>query len=189
MTETLFKVDRDTLVPDGYLIVRKVADVYVTGVGQVLRRVHSQEECKDRPSCVIHAPSPHPMRGFPTNWRPDRGLMERICTHGVGHPDPDHVAYIRTFMTPSRLRVTMTHGCCGCCWGSYLDVEEPSAEEVFKKIVWSLIDLGTFPSAQTIQEALGQARPGNLNGRQTTWRREVLEEAGYTKGSNGRWTR
>jgi hypothetical protein len=34
--------------------------------------------------------------------------MERICPHGVGHPDPDHVFYTK--------RMTDTiHGCDGCC--------------------------------------------------------------------------
>ena len=39
--------------------------------------------------CTIHNRSDHSMREFPQHWRGDRWIMERICTHGVGHPDPD----------------------------------------------------------------------------------------------------
>ena len=34
----------------------------------------------------------------------DRRIMERICPHGVGHPDPDDV-----------LNQDRVHGCDGCC--------------------------------------------------------------------------
>lgn len=43
------------------------------------------------------------MRGWATNWRDDRKSMERICSHGVGHPDPDC------------LNLDRMHGCDGCC--------------------------------------------------------------------------
>ena len=46
----------------------------------------------------------HSMRGFPQLWREDRRIMERICPHGVGHPDPDDV-----------LNQDRVHGCDGCC--------------------------------------------------------------------------
>lgn len=40
---------------------------------------------------------------WPQHWRGDRHLMERICPHGVGHPDPDDI-------NPDGV-----HGCDGCC--------------------------------------------------------------------------
>ena len=63
---------------------------------------HSPDKCVGRP-CPVHNPSDHHMRSWPLNYRPDRGLTERLCHHGVGHPDPDD---------PSKHR---RHGCCGCC--------------------------------------------------------------------------
>jgi hypothetical protein len=63
-------------------------------------RVHPRRVCmlRDLP-CVIHSPSDHSMRDWPLNWRSDTGVMERFCPHGVGHPDPDHMAYVRS-LTP-----------------------------------------------------------------------------------------
>lgn len=43
------------------------------------------------------------MRTWPSVWRADRRLLERLCPHGVGHPDPDDRSADRV------------HGCDGCC--------------------------------------------------------------------------
>lgn len=82
---------------------------YVTGTGQ---HVGVHDECNCRGAhCVVHNPSMHSMREWPTHWRSDRYLMERICTHGIGHPDPDHINHL-----PLALRaVEGVHGCDGCC--------------------------------------------------------------------------
>lgn len=91
---------------------------YITGTGQNMR-VHDAMNCK--PPCVIHSPSNHSMKDFPTHWRTDRYLMERICPHGIGHPDPDDLAYKATlscFQTPmgkKNLEAEGAHGCDGCC--------------------------------------------------------------------------
>ena len=73
---------------------------------ECLVNVHSPEQCKGE-KCTIHSMSNHHMRGFPQHWRSDRGIMERICSHGVGHPDPDN------FWPNNDHR--WIHGCCGCC--------------------------------------------------------------------------
>ena len=70
--------------------------------GMTLLRVHDSANCEGR-ACCIHHPSGHHMVTWPQNWRADRRLMERICPHGVGHPDPDD------------LNPDSTHGCDGCC--------------------------------------------------------------------------
>lgn len=63
-------------------------------------RVHPRSACETRDApCVIHKPSDHHMRDWPLNFRGDTGVMERICPHGWGHPDPDHMAYVRS-LTP-----------------------------------------------------------------------------------------
>lgn len=51
------------------------------------------------------------MKTWPQNWREDKGVMERICPHGVGHPDPDDAAYL---IKMDRAYLTI-HGCDGCC--------------------------------------------------------------------------
>ncbi len=89
-------------------------ETYVDGTGQTIVNVHSSVTCSGEP-CVIHNPSKHSMSDFPTHWRSDRGIMERICPHGVGHPDPDDMAYIRWAMGKERAQVEGIHGCDGCC--------------------------------------------------------------------------
>jgi len=66
--------------------------------------------------CPFHNPSDHPMTGWPRSLRGDRlPLIERLCSHGIGHPDPDSLAYIER-MDPSRERQWEgVHGCDGCC--------------------------------------------------------------------------
>lgn len=79
----------------------------VTLVGGESILAHSKDKCAGT-VCAIHNPSDHHMREWPQHWRDDRGIIERICKHGVGHPDPDDYA-IRTG------RDSGIHGCCGCC--------------------------------------------------------------------------
>ena len=82
---------------------------YKSGTGQTLR-VHAVKDCRGQ-YCVIHNPSSHHMLSWPTHWRDDRSLMERLCPHGIGHPDPDHIA----FLPAERRSIESTHGCDGCC--------------------------------------------------------------------------
>ena len=64
--------------------------------------------------CPVHYPSPHHMRDWDQHWRSDRGIMERICPHGVGHPDPDDMKQYDKYES--------VHGCDGCCTRPF-DVE------------------------------------------------------------------
>lgn len=85
--------------------------------GPHVMRVHAASVCKDDPSCVIHKPSDHHMRGWLLNWRGDRfrGMMERICPHGIGHPDPDDLAFKRRTWGDAFADTEGVHGCDGCC--------------------------------------------------------------------------
>lgn len=85
-----------------------------TGTGQLMVGVHKRGTCRG-PHCVIHNPSSHHMREWPTHWRHDRRLMERLCPHGVGHPDPDDLAYKAAHLSDEDLAAESVHGCCGCC--------------------------------------------------------------------------
>lgn len=64
---------------------------------------HPAEACT--PPCPIHRPGEHHMVTWTLNWRNDRGIFERICPHGIGHPDPDS----------TRPDDDAVHGCDGCC--------------------------------------------------------------------------
>lgn len=69
--------------------------------GEVIT-AHEPHQCAGE-FCTVHKPSDHSMRAYPQHWRSDRGIMERTCPHGVGHPDPDD------------LTLDTVHGCDGCC--------------------------------------------------------------------------
>ena len=86
-------------------------EIYITGTGQKIK-VHDKKDCEGQ-YCCIHNPSDHCMKDFPTHWRDDRKLMERICPHGVGHPDPDDLAFKKRNGYPDSEGV---HGCDGCCY-------------------------------------------------------------------------
>ena len=80
-------------------------------------RYHLKKDCKGR-HCTFHNPSEHKMRSWPMNLRTDAWafpLIERICEHGVGHPDPDSVAFLETISKPGAKGTWGTHGCDGCC--------------------------------------------------------------------------
>lgn len=100
-------------LPDGWFF--KERNVFYTGVGQRLATIHGEgPDCHER-GCVLHNPSKHHLRHMKTSWRGDRYLMERICEHGVGHPDPDDQAYKKLNWEPSRAAADAVHGCDGCC--------------------------------------------------------------------------
>lgn len=64
---------------------------------------HKLAQCKGE-WCVLHNPSRHKMREWPIFIRTDRGgLAERVCEHGIGHPDPDSVAYYKRLGTNTKL--------------------------------------------------------------------------------------
>lgn len=79
---------------------------FVTGTGQHLK-VHPRGKCQGE-HCPMHNPSPEAESIGRTHWRYDRQIMERICEHGVGHPDPDDFKILNG--SDSGI-----HGCDGCC--------------------------------------------------------------------------
>ena len=84
--------------------------------------VHSRETC-DGSYCAIHNPSDHPLKDAPIIIRganpfslKPHGFIERVCPCGIGHSDPDSVAYF----DGRGIMGTGVHGCCGhCVEGNY----------------------------------------------------------------------
>ena len=85
---------------------------------------HDKQKCIGE-NCTVHNRSNHSMRSFPQNWRGDRAIMERICPHGIGHPDPDD------FKTKNWSE--FIHGCDGCCEGAY---DEIMTNKIEKDDAW-----------------------------------------------------
>lgn len=55
----------------------------------------------------------HHMDSWPKVHRLD-GRIERVCVHGVGHPDPEYYAN-RLRLDPENAWADGVHGCDGCC--------------------------------------------------------------------------
>lgn len=85
------------------------------------RLFHPEDVCQGE-YCCIHNPSDHQMVDWPLILRGDRiPLMERICPHGIGHPDPDCLDYLRRVDPPKDDQDFWhweIHGCDWCCNGS-----------------------------------------------------------------------
>jgi hypothetical protein len=75
-----------------------------------LTNVHSANRCQGR-TCIVHNQTDHHMRGWPLLWRGDRAIFERLCPHGIGHPDPDQFQ----FWKETNRMYESVHGCDGCC--------------------------------------------------------------------------
>ena len=111
---------------DDNRITVETTDFLGFSLGERSLRVHSPDQCTGRP-CVIHSPSDHHMRDWPMQWRADKYRMDRRCEHDCYHPDPDHMAYVRS-LTPEHdcdddceyphLEWQSVHGCCPerCCF-------------------------------------------------------------------------
>lgn len=89
-----------------------------TDDADVIWWVHKREVCEGT-YCAIHNPSEHPLKDAPIvlrhaspfSFKP-HGFVERMCEHGIGHSDPDSVA----FYTRNGNKGHGMHGCDGCCW-------------------------------------------------------------------------
>lgn len=91
---------------------------YVTGTGQKLWRVHLKQDCQHRICDIHNPPKGLPESDWPTHWRSDRGLMERICPHGIGHPTKAHMEFLKEMDAvrgTENAKWEGIHGCDGCC--------------------------------------------------------------------------
>lgn len=117
-----------------------VGEAWTSSTGELLA-IHLRSQCAGT-HCAIHNPSHHHMQTWPLNIRFDRAdfLAERICEHGVGHPDPDSLAYI-VRRDPGNTWSGI-HGCDGCCRPPYDGAEDAALppEDEFNAAIHDFID-------------------------------------------------
>ena len=92
---------------------------FLDGHGNLVVNVHPENDDCRTFGCAVHNPSDHSMRHMPTLFRGDNGMTERVCEHGVGHPDPDNLGFIERTRGANAATAISTHGCDGCCAGAY----------------------------------------------------------------------
>lgn len=97
----------------------------LTDDADVVWKVHKESVCAGS-FCAIHNPSDHPLKDAKLvlrEWSPfsskPHGFAERFCEHGIGHSDPDSVA----FMAQRGDHGHGVHGCDGCCNGTYKEIQ------------------------------------------------------------------
>lgn len=95
-------------------------ELFVDGAGKHVE-VHDKNADCDAYGCCLHNPSDHSLREAPLVWRQAGAFdikpshMERVCEHGVGHPDPDGLAFLRRNNALELVEALSVHGCDGCC--------------------------------------------------------------------------
>lgn len=94
---------------------RYPGEIWDIGRGRKMGAVHLRADCSSETPCMFHYPTEHPMTEFPYHWRDDRMIMERLCPHGIGHPDPDQYQYWVNQEGRREADAQMVHGCDGCC--------------------------------------------------------------------------
>jgi hypothetical protein len=94
---------------DQYEVIE--VDTEARGWGRL--RIHKRSSCEGR-HCSFHNPSNHHMKDWPMLVRMS-SLVERICPHGVGHPDPDSVAWLEENGPEGAKGTWGIHGDDGCC--------------------------------------------------------------------------
>lgn len=105
--------------------------------------IHHRDICV--PPCAFHSPSKHPMVDWPIYMR-ETGLLERFCSHGIGHPDPDSSVWMDKKLG-GEPGTWSTHGCDGCCG---ILVHPPDGEP--KVIVWRACRCGDLFNARISYE-------------------------------------
>lgn len=82
--------------------------------GRVMQ-VHPPQACRGQ-TCCVHNPSEHPLRTAALTWNALTATMNRVCSHGLVHPDPDDIAFKERTLGPSDVWGYGVHTCDGCCW-------------------------------------------------------------------------
>lgn len=103
---------RWTMTP-GRVRYRPIVGGWTMPDGTRLEGVHGAARCAPYP-CVIHRPLADTywrMGRWQLYWRGDRAIFERICPHGIGHPDPSQFAWWEA----TEQGWQAVHGCDGCC--------------------------------------------------------------------------
>jgi hypothetical protein len=86
-----------------------------------LVNVHDPSLCEGQ-NCAIHGPSQHPLNKMPRTFH--AGVVFRVCSHGVEHPDPDSIAWLQRSTGDATVPlIAATHTCCGarCCREADID--------------------------------------------------------------------
>jgi hypothetical protein len=87
-------------------------NTYDLGGGYILKNLHAERLCSARGGlCIIHRLTTGHTSTWPLTYRIDRGIFERHCRHGIGHPAVEQLDFWRLTGNDNQA----VHGCCGVC--------------------------------------------------------------------------
>lgn len=132
--------------------------------GVNLVNIHPKKLCEGE-NCVIHNQSDHVMRALPLHvripgpWDIKPQHFERICEHGIGHPDPDDMRYWKAVGQES----IGVHGCDGCCHDFHvLVITRIPADEVYdEEVEFEVVHPINCPT-ETWKEEIGPDELGSF---------------------------
>lgn len=82
---------------------------------QRFTNIHRTSSCAGE-NCIVHTPSDcvANREDWAYVFRTD-GRIERMCNHGIGHPDPDQARFLLTANADIYGEWIWIHACDGCC--------------------------------------------------------------------------
>jgi len=99
------------------------SDMFAMNDGTILVNVHTAQQCSPG-HCCLHNPSNHHMATWPGRWDGVFKQMWRQCDHGLEHPDPDDLAFLRIRWGAAEAAVGFLHHCDGCCQPNVVPVRQ-----------------------------------------------------------------
>lgn len=114
------------------------SDTYTDSTGAEIR-THHEDKCSGQ-YCSIHNPSKHLLWEAPTVWDNENKMMNRVCTHGVSHPDYDDVTYNVGILGKDEAS-HVEHECDGCCGNYHLEKYDESFTAESDLLPWTGMSL------------------------------------------------
>jgi len=91
-------------------VIASASDTFTDSTGLKIQTHHSRD-CKGE-NCSIHNPSSHKLDKARQVWDDENKLMQRVCEHGLKHPDFDDVKFNKDAKSNANYG---KHNCDGCC--------------------------------------------------------------------------
>jgi hypothetical protein len=141
--------------------------------GQKLKH-HVKAYCSG--NCCLHGTSTYVSCKAPRQWRSDRGIIEHVCPHGVGHPCRAGLEYATIV---GKHHDDGVHGCDGCCREDW-DLSIYSVPVVDQALDRDHLPEATLEDRLRVVEYAGYSTDGRVDGvlKRLKWAEEDIKDLG-----------